>query len=128
MQSYEETAYLEVTGLDERLPIKMRGNGRGPNLICNIETLNIGSIFISTLHTYDVVFENRGDICGTIAYQDLPLTFGGKIICSPLQLKIDPKAYGCFLIELSSKQPGKFIEELKYKIINSGEIIEFIIK
>lgn len=121
-------AYLEITGLDKRLPMKMRGSGCGPLVICNVEKLDIGSIFISTLHTYDIVFENNGDISATVAYLNLPTTFGGKIKCNPPQLKIDPKAFGCFLIEISSKQPGKFIEVLKYNIITSGETVEFVMR
>lgn len=61
MKHYEETAYLEVTGLDERLSLKMQGYGRGPLIQCNIETLDIGQIFICTLHTYDFIFENKGE-------------------------------------------------------------------
>lgn len=57
---YEDTAYLEVSGLDERLPVKMKGTGCGPLVRCNIETLDISKIFISTEHTYDIVFENKG--------------------------------------------------------------------
>lgn len=48
-------AHMEISGRDERLTLRMKGNGLGPNIALSIEVLDIDFIFLCSVHTYEVL-------------------------------------------------------------------------
>ena len=55
-QTYNKIAYCEVTGRESRLPLRLTGVGCGPKVQLSIETLDVGNIFIGSLHVYEVFY------------------------------------------------------------------------
>ena len=52
--SYTQTIFLDVTGREERLPLKIRGDGMAPLTQLSFDTLNIASVFVNSIHSYEV--------------------------------------------------------------------------
>jgi len=52
--SYTRTAFLDMTGRETRLPLKLRGNGMGPKAQFSFDTLDIENVFINSKHSYEV--------------------------------------------------------------------------
>uniref|UniRef100_A0A8C3ENA9 HYDIN/VesB/CFA65-like Ig-like domain-containing protein n=1 Tax=Corvus moneduloides TaxID=1196302 RepID=A0A8C3ENA9_CORMO len=65
---YRSVAYCNITGRETRLPLKLRGEGKGPWVELSYHTLNLGKIYVNTPHTYEVDLINKGPI-------DAPFTF-----------------------------------------------------
>lgn len=63
--NYTSSAYLDVSGKVERLPLVMKGSGRGPSVILNMHTLNINDIFLNATHEYQIVVKNDGKSIST---------------------------------------------------------------
>lgn len=57
---YNMVAYLDVTGKNERLPLTLSGSGRGPNIVFNVNMLDINDIFIQATYDYHIVVKNSG--------------------------------------------------------------------
>ena len=52
--SYARTVYCDVTGRESRLPLRIRGDGTGPQVHFSLDTLDIGNVFINSQHSYEV--------------------------------------------------------------------------
>ena len=59
---YEAVAYLDVVGRDERLPLWINGAGVGPKAGLTFDSLDLGDLFINSIHRYEIAIDNRGDI------------------------------------------------------------------
>lgn len=59
---YTRTAYCDITGRENRLPLRIRGDGAGPKVDFSFDYLNMGNIFIGSNHSYEIVIANKGDI------------------------------------------------------------------
>ncbi|GJQ69846.1 hypothetical protein Trydic_g22394 [Trypoxylus dichotomus] len=125
---YKTTMYLEVTGREERLPLKLHGRGEGPQIEINISELNANDIFLCSKHQYEISVRNEGHIPGTIAFVPRPLLFGGIVTCKPKHNYMEPNRYASFVLSFSSNVQGKFVEEIEFVIRESGEIQKFVFK
>lgn len=106
----------------------MFGDGLGPLVVLNLENLDVGNIFLCAMHQYEIVALNKGDIPADVRYEFTQLDFGAQITVYPSRLHLEPGECGAFSLEFSTRQQGKFIEELQFKIINSHEIIKIFMK
>ncbi len=61
-KEYEETAFVEVQGVERRLPILLRGKGLGPAAVFSYDVLDVGLTYCNTPHIYEVELQNRGKI------------------------------------------------------------------
>ena len=57
--TYVRTVYLDVTGREERLPLKIRGDGMGPITQLSFDTLDVGNLFVNSTHSYEVSSRNE---------------------------------------------------------------------
>ena len=53
-RSFTRTAYCDITGRESRLPLRLRGDGIGPQVEFSFDTLDMGHIFVGSTHTYEV--------------------------------------------------------------------------
>uniref|UniRef100_A0A6P7FKJ2 Hydrocephalus-inducing protein-like n=1 Tax=Diabrotica virgifera virgifera TaxID=50390 RepID=A0A6P7FKJ2_DIAVI len=125
---YLSTAYLDITGRPDRLPVNLSGIGKGPSVIFNVTKLDIGSIFLEVTHEYQVVIKNDGCIPATVVFKPTDTEFGGKITCSPQSQHLN-KIDSCrsFIIKFSSPYQGQFVEKVEFEIKESKEIIHFLL-
>src|SRR5690606_6957935 len=67
------TAYCDVSGREIRLPLELMGKGKGPEVYFSYSNLELGEVYINSLHEYEVsminfnlhkqvLLENRGSI------------------------------------------------------------------
>lgn len=57
---YETAGYLEVSGKEERLPLKLSGTGKGPCIEINVCELDANDIFLCSKHQYEISIRNKG--------------------------------------------------------------------
>ena len=81
--SYVATAYLDIQGKLDRLPLVIKGQGLGPQCALSFDSLDLGDIFINSMHEYEVVLENRGSIEAKFVLQPQQTLFGPKFKFTP---------------------------------------------
>ncbi|KAL0273824.1 UNVERIFIED_CONTAM: hypothetical protein PYX00_006405 [Menopon gallinae] len=121
-------AYVEVSGRDERLTLRMKGAGLGPKITLSIEVLDIDYIFLCSVHTYELVACNKGDVSGTISFRQEPLVFGGRVEVKPNTKYLSPGEHVGILVSFTSNKHGDFTEKLNFEIVETGEIVSFVLK
>ena len=87
---YHCLAYCCVQGQEQRIPIKLVGVGVGPKAAFSYEEMDIGDIFVESLHRYEVDILNQGDIA--VNYE---LVF--TILCANTKVDIIINDDICFL-------------------------------
>ncbi|KAF5288916.1 hypothetical protein FQA39_LY03795 [Lamprigera yunnana] len=125
--AYHSDAFLEVTGRSCRLPMILNGSAVGPHIELNLESLDANKLYMCTVHRYEVIAINKGDIDGTISYPNQKLDFGGNLSCDPLTLHLKPSECGRFNLQFSSAQQGNFFEEVNFTIEESSDTLRFIL-
>ncbi|NWV67071.1 HYDIN protein, partial [Malurus elegans] len=59
---YRAIAYCDISGREIRVPLTIKGQGRGPWAVLSYDTLNLGKILVNTPHVYEVKLINKGPI------------------------------------------------------------------
>jgi hydrocephalus-inducing protein len=54
--------YLEITGKEKRIPFRLEGDSVGPSASFGFDVLDIGEVYLHSVHRYNVDIINRGDI------------------------------------------------------------------
>ncbi|CAK9811305.1 Hydrocephalus-inducing protein [Anthophora quadrimaculata] len=122
------TAYLEVTGREERIPLSLYGIGRGPFLQLNVSSIDLVNIYLCSEHNYEIVVVNKGHIPGTIIYKPQPTDFGGMIDVTPERLHLQPDEHKSFNLSFSSNRKGDFVERVDFVVKESLEVLSLHIK
>ncbi|XP_044750410.1 hydrocephalus-inducing protein homolog [Coccinella septempunctata] len=122
-ESYQSIAYLEVTGRETRQPLKMVGTGLGPEVSLNFKVLDVENLYLCAKHQYEIVAKNEGNIPATLTYCHKSMDFGGQMSCSPDEVYINPGKCEKMVLEFSSTMQGKFLENLNFRIAESGEYV-----
>ena len=61
---YKDILQINCSGREDLIPIELEGQGIGPKAMFSFDTLDIGEIFLSAVHKYQVSLHNIGDIAG----------------------------------------------------------------
>lgn len=72
-KTYQQTIFCDITGRESRLPLKVRGDGMGPKLIFSFDSIDIGNVFTSSIHSYEVCTFVRHTIDCDIISSPYPL-------------------------------------------------------
>uniref|UniRef100_A0A8C5X0M5 HYDIN/VesB/CFA65-like Ig-like domain-containing protein n=1 Tax=Malurus cyaneus samueli TaxID=2593467 RepID=A0A8C5X0M5_9PASS len=59
---YRTIAYCDISGREIRVPLTIKGEGRGPWAVPSYHTLELGKILVNTPHVYEVKLINKGPI------------------------------------------------------------------
>jgi hypothetical protein len=118
---YDCAAFLDVTGRDSRLQLHLTGKGIGPKATLSYDVLDIGDVFVNSVHRYEITMENRGDI--ESGYQLLPsLTpFGPKFAFSPDRGTLAVGESHNIEVTFCSEILGEFSEHFNFKLHGSDE-------
>ncbi|XP_076237948.1 hydrocephalus-inducing protein-like [Calliopsis andreniformis] len=136
------TAYLEITGREDRLPLSLHGIGRGPFFRLNVITIDCGNLYSTSVNNYEhrfdqlqlqilranralfqVIAANKGHIPGTLIYQAKLSDFGGRIEVTPSSLFLKPDQHKSFNLCFSSNRTGEFVERIDFVVKESLEIL-----
>lgn len=106
----------------------MFGAGEGPRVIINLEELDAQNIYIGSVHRYEVIFHNLGPIDATLQYVVVDAKFGGDFYCSEFEFVIKPEEIKSVYIGFRSFKRGNFTETVKFNILESLEVLSFLMK
>uniref|UniRef100_T1HAY7 MSP domain-containing protein n=1 Tax=Rhodnius prolixus TaxID=13249 RepID=T1HAY7_RHOPR len=121
-------AFCEIQGREERIVIELKGIGIGPKLSLNVDTVDFGYIFFCSVHKFELLAKNLGSVTGTLQFLKNKLIFGGVLNCTPDELTLVPGEIKPFLLTMSSKTVGQFVEEIYFLIKESNKQIKCVIK
>ncbi|XP_026670103.1 hydrocephalus-inducing protein homolog [Ceratina calcarata] len=122
------TAYLEVTGREDRIPLTLYGTGKGPVLQLNVLTINLENIYMCSTHNYEVIAVNKSHIPGTLVYRAKATDFGGTLDVTPRSLHLCPGEHKSFNLSFSSNRKGDFVERVDFVVKESLEVLSLHIK
>ena len=120
---YACVAYLEVTGREARLPLQFRGTGIGPKAAFSFDVLDIGDVFVGSVHKYELKLENRGDIPATYALQLPDTPFGPKFNFEPSEGVLAVGDTHVMTVTFCSDILGEFSECFNVTMQGSNEVL-----
>ena len=126
---YKTTAFLDVVGRDQRLPLLISSTGVGPKAGLTFDSLDLGDLFINSMHRYELTIENRGDIpCDwSLVTPDSP--FAEIFTFSPSSGTLGVDASQTIGISLcSTNKLGDFEELFEFKLHGSDERLKCLFK
>jgi len=82
-QDFNETAFLEVTGRQARIPVALHGTGIGPRLTFAYDVVDVGDVFVTSVHRYELSLVNRGEIDASWQITPSTSSFGSAFVFDP---------------------------------------------
>lgn len=79
-ETYSRPLFCDVTGREQRLGLKVIGEGVGPSVELSFEKLDVGNIFIGSSHSYEVILANKGDIDAIYTIEESKTKFGKLVL------------------------------------------------
>ncbi|XP_071423974.1 hydrocephalus-inducing protein homolog [Pithys albifrons albifrons] len=128
VQVYEKVAYCDISGRENRLPLRLTGEGLGPCLHLNFEVLDIGKIFAGTVHRYEAILLNKGPIDAPFELIPPTTAQGSCFTFLPQQGTIAPNGLQPIQIVFISTVMGAFQEEFQFHVIGSHKPVTLTIR
>ncbi|XP_057292027.1 hydrocephalus-inducing protein-like [Hydractinia symbiolongicarpus] len=125
---YSRTAYCDITGRENRLPLRLRGDGIGPNIQFSFDTLDVENVFVRSQHSYEVVIANKGDIDAVFSYVPSNTLFGQQFSFSPSQGIVRAGDHQAVQIIFNSSHLGEFAEYFYWAVEGSLQQFKFKIR
>ena len=82
-RDFEEDAWVELQGREERQLLQLHGRGLGAQAIFSYDSLDVGEVFVNTRHIYEVELMNRGKVDAEFRLQPCHTCFGSKFSFDP---------------------------------------------
>ena len=120
---YACSAFLDVIGRDERLPLWLTGNGIGPKGMLSYDVLDIGDVFINSRHRYELVVTNKGDIPAAWRLRQPTTPFAPKFTFEPTSGSLAVGATQELTIDFCSDILGEFSEQFSIELQGSDELL-----
>ncbi|OCT82470.1 hypothetical protein XELAEV_18025000mg [Xenopus laevis] len=124
---YQRTIYCDITGRETRLPLRIRGEGLGPKLHFNFDQLDIGKIFVGSIHSYEAILTNRGAVDGIFTLIPPSSAVGSCFTFSPNEGIILPAGHQAIQITVCSSVLGEFKEEFHFSVDGACEAVKLTI-
>ncbi|XP_013359426.1 PREDICTED: hydrocephalus-inducing protein homolog isoform X2 [Chinchilla lanigera] len=125
---YQQTIYCDISGREIRLPLRIKGEGIGPKIHFNFESLDIGKVFIGSVHCYEAVLSNKGSIDALFSVNPPTSALGACFVFSPKEGIIEPSGVQAIQISFSSGILGHFDEEFLINVNGSPEPVKLTIR
>uniref|UniRef100_A0A8C9E7N0 HYDIN/VesB/CFA65-like Ig-like domain-containing protein n=1 Tax=Phocoena sinus TaxID=42100 RepID=A0A8C9E7N0_PHOSS len=124
---YQQTVYCDISGREIRLPLRIKGEGMGPKIHFNFELLDIGKVFVGSVHCYEAVLSNKGSIDALFNVIPPTSAVGTCFVFSPKEGIIEPSGVQAIQISFSSPILGHFEEEFLVNVNGSPEPVKLTI-
>ena len=118
---YDCVAFLDVQGRDTRLPLQLLGKGIGPKATLSYDVLDIGDVFVNSVHKYEITLQNCGDIECTYELQPCNTPFGPKFQFEPSSGLLKVGDAHIVTVTFCSDILGEFSEHFNFKLQGSDE-------
>ena len=115
-KEYNRIAFCDVTGREARLPLRIQGEGIGPNVQFSFDQLDMGNIYVFSTHVYEIILANKGDI--DAMYNLLPsnTSYRPCFQVNPSEGIIMPAGHQAIQVSFSSRVVGSFSEEFCFQV------------
>ncbi|KAK3085440.1 hypothetical protein FSP39_003318 [Pinctada imbricata] len=123
-ETYTKTAFCDITGRESRLPLRIRGDGIGPNVQFSFDNLDMGNIFIGSKHVYEIVLVNKGDIDAIYSVMPKKSIFGPCFSFNPAEGIVMPGGHQAIQISFTSPYLGDFLEEFSFQVDGQPETLK----
>ncbi|XP_030060864.1 hydrocephalus-inducing protein homolog [Microcaecilia unicolor] len=120
-------SYL-LTGREARLPLRIKGEGIGPRLLFNFDQLDIGKVFVGSVHGYEAVLANKGYIDAIFTLIPPATALGTGFMFNPSEGIILPGGHQVIEITFSSSKLGDFTEVFMFNVDGSSEPVSLTIR
>ncbi len=120
---YAITAFLDVTGRERRLPLELRGQGIGPKAIFAYDVLDVGDVYITSTHRYELQLLNRGDIPADWAVATPSSGFGSRFAFEPSAGHLAVGASATICVDFTPDVLGEFSEVFEVSLRGSLEVL-----
>ena len=121
--NYDAIGYLDVVGRRDRLPLHLSGVGKGPRCCFSYDALDLGDIFINSVHMYEVMLENRGSIEARFGLIKQNTLFGPKFTFNPSSGTVQPGESQVIDIRFSSDIIGIIKEGFSCEIKGAKDLV-----
>uniref|UniRef100_F6WJJ0 HYDIN axonemal central pair apparatus protein n=1 Tax=Monodelphis domestica TaxID=13616 RepID=F6WJJ0_MONDO len=125
---YQQTIYCEITGRETRLPLRIKGEGMGPKVVFNFDTLDIGKAFVGSTHCYETILSNKGSIDALFNLDPPTTPLGSCFIFNPKEGIVEPSGVQAIQISFRSSILGHFREEFLFSVNGSPEPVKLTIR
>ncbi|XP_076808093.1 hydrocephalus-inducing protein homolog isoform X2 [Clavelina lepadiformis] len=129
-RSYQQTVFCDITGRESRLPLKIRGDGLGPKLVFSFDSLDIGNVFASSTHNYEVILVNKGDIdaiFNLVPVTDTKSRFH-EFQFDPVEGIVLPDGHQAIEITFRSECLGSFSQDFYFSVDGTPEPLKLTVK
>ncbi|CAD7931174.1 unnamed protein product [Amoebophrya sp. A25] len=118
---YHCLAYCSIAGQQERIPIKLTGHGIGPKAAFSFDEMDVGDIFVESMHRYEVDIVNQGDIA--VNYELMPNTspFGSKFSFTPASGRLEVDGQETLQIDFCPNILGEFHETFMWELSSNNK-------
>jgi hydrocephalus-inducing protein len=118
---YHCLGYCSIVGQAERIPMKLTGHGIGPKAAFSYDEMDVGDIFVESMHRYEVDILNQGDIA--VNYELVPNTgpFGSKFQFTPAAGRLDVDCSETIEIEFCPNILGEFNESFHWELSSNNK-------
>lgn len=125
---YQCVAYCSVVGCEDRVPLLLKGTGIGPKAAFSYDELDVGDIFVESVHRYEVQLLNQGDIA--VHFQLVPnnAPFASKFKFSPSEGKLGVGESVTITAEFCPDLLGEFHETFFCELVGSASSIPITFK
>jgi len=110
------TAFCDVTGRESRLPLRIHGNGIGPNVKFSCDVIDTGRVFVFSTHTYELVMANVGPIDAMFTLIPPTGAHGRCFQFNPAEGILMPGGHQAVSVTFSCQVIGDFEEEFLFQI------------
>uniref|UniRef100_A0A8D0G7T0 HYDIN/VesB/CFA65-like Ig-like domain-containing protein n=1 Tax=Sphenodon punctatus TaxID=8508 RepID=A0A8D0G7T0_SPHPU len=125
---YQRTVYCDISGRETRIPLRIKGEGMGPNLIFNFDQLDIGKVFVGSTHSYEAILSNKGAIDALFNLIPPATALGSCFTFEPKEGIIEPGGVQAIQITFSSTILGEFMEEFRVSVNGSPKPVSLTIR
>ncbi|NXW23792.1 HYDIN protein, partial [Circaetus pectoralis] len=125
---YQQTVYCNISGRETRLPLRIKGEGIGPQLRFSFDQLDIGKVFVGSTHSYEAILFNKGAIDALFSLVPPSTALGSCFTLLPREGIILPDRLQVIRISFSSTILGKFMEEFRFSVNGSPEPVTLTIR
>lgn len=117
--NYQCLAYCSVVGRAERLPLLLKGTGIGPKAAFSYDELDVGDIFVESVHQYEVNLINQGDIDVEFRLVPNPSPFGSIFTFTPSDGCLEVGGECTIVVEVCPDLLGEFQEVFYWELVGS---------
>ncbi|XP_070253950.1 hydrocephalus-inducing protein homolog isoform X4 [Myotis yumanensis] len=125
---YQMTVYCDISGREIRLPLRIKGQGMGPKIHFNFELLDIGKVFVGSVHCYEAILSNKGSIDALFNVIPSTSALGACFVFSPKEGIIKPGGVQAVQISFCSSILGHFEEKFLVSVNGSPEPVKLTIR